>query len=180
MPSGIYKRTDNMKTGQNMFGKKHSKETKKKMSLARIGKKHSEETKKKISKNHKGRSWGHKYQKGHKQLNSGKTHFKKDQMSGNKHWNWKGGITKLNHLIRELDKYKQWRSDVFKRDNWICQTCGNRGGTLEAHHSKKKFITIIREYNIKTIKEAINCKELWDIDNGVTLCYECHRLTKKR
>jgi hypothetical protein len=37
-----------------MFGKKHSEETRKKISYKRIGKYHSEETKKKMSENRKG------------------------------------------------------------------------------------------------------------------------------
>ena len=171
------------------LGRKCTEETKRKISEGRQGEKHwnygkhlSEKTKWKISKVQKGRK--HKpqegYQKGHKQFNSGRTHFKKGQVSGKNHPNWKGGITKLNHLIRELDEYKQWRSDVFQRDNWTCRTCKQKVRDIEAHHSKKKFITIIRENNITTIKEAINCRELWDIDNGITLCCECHRLTKKK
>jgi hypothetical protein len=60
MTSGVYKRTEKIKKkmsiiakekgfGKWMNGKKHSEETKKKMSEKRKGKKHSEETKKKIS-----------------------------------------------------------------------------------------------------------------------------------
>lgn len=31
------------------------------------------------------------------------------------------------------------------------------------------------ENNITTVEEAINCDELWNINNGQTLCYSCHR-----
>jgi hypothetical protein len=128
------------------------------------------------------------------QCNTGKTHFKKGnkltlgkspwnkgkkrpEMYGNK-LNWRGGTTLLSNNIRSSEKYKLWRSRVFERDNWTCQTCGKRGSVvLEAHH-KKQFIKIIREHNIKTFFEAMNCDELWDINNGVTLCYDCHQLTK--
>ena len=97
--------------------------------------------------------------------------------SGNKHWNWKGGITKINRLIRNSFKYRQWRSDVFTRDNFTCQECGKRGGRLEAHHIKE-FSKIIQEYNIKTIEDSENCEELWNINNGQTLCSNCHNKTK--
>ena len=101
---------------------------------------------------------------------------------GKKHWSWKGGITSLAVLIKGLPKYKQWRSDVFQRDNWTCQTCRAKNGNgeeiyLEAHH-KKGLAKIIKESNITSIIEAQLCKELWDLDNGITLCVDCHRLTK--
>ena len=90
---------------------------------------------------------------------------------------WKGGVTSLKMKIRHLPEYKQWRSDVFQRDNWTCQTCGKRGCYLEAHHSGKSFIQIIEENQIMDIWEAQLCNELWDIDKGVTLCKICHKLT---
>ena len=91
---------------------------------------------------------------------------------------WKGGITPIITLLRTSDKYKQWRSSVFQRDNWICQTCGVRGVYMEAHHIKE-FAKIFYENNIKTFQDGMNCNELWDTNNGVTLCKDCHNLTKK-
>jgi hypothetical protein len=96
---------------------------------------------------------------------------------GNVPWNKGKGNKSLAQRIRSSLKYKQWRSDVFQRDGWTCQTCGALGCKLEAHH-KKKLSQILKDNNIKTIEEAMNCKELWDINNGVTLCKPCHDLTK--
>jgi len=93
--------------------------------------------------------------------------------------NWKGGISKIKELIRNMPEYFKWRSDVFQRDNWTCQTCHKKGVYLEAHH-KIELNKIVKEYEIKTILDARRCILLWDLDNGVTLCYECHNLTKKR
>ena len=61
---------------------------------------------------------------------------------------------------RNMKGLSEWRNEVYKRDNYTCQCCGdNRGGNLNAHH--------INGYN-------------WDkdnrtnINNGITLCKECH------
>ena len=73
---------------------------------------------------------------------------------------------------------RQWRSDIFQRDDYICQECDKRGGNLECHH-KKEFSIILKENNIKTLDEAIHCEELWNLNNGITLCEKCHNKTKK-
>ncbi len=93
------------------------------------------------------------------------------------HWNWKGGRTLLRSRIHNSFKYRQWRSDIFVRDNYTCQDCGKRGGYLEAHHLKE-FNKIMEENNIQTYEEAMQCEELWNINNGKTLCKDCHNLTK--
>ena len=102
---------------------------------------------------------------------------KRPDILGEKHFNWKGGISKLTNIIRNCFKYRRWRSDIFTRDNFTCQECFNRGGNLEAHHIKA-FALIIIENNIKTLEEALNCEELWNINNGKTLCEKCHKKIK--
>lgn len=74
--------------------------------------------------------------------------------------------------IRETYKYRQWRIGVFQRDGYKCVLCGFRG-YVEADHYPKRFIAIIRENNIKTLEQALNCKELWTC-KGRTLCRKCH------
>ena len=96
-------------------------------------------------------------------------------LSGSNSPYWKGGISKIDKLCREMREYKQWRSDCFIRDKWTCQTCQSKG-YVTVHHIKG-FSKILRENNIKDILDARNCEELWDIKNGVTLCEECHSLT---
>lgn len=97
--------------------------------------------------------------------------------------NWKGGITAFRAQIRNSFEYRQWRSDVFTRDDFACQQCGARSGNgeqvyLEAHHIKE-FSKILEKYNIRTLEQALNCAELWNINNGITLCEKCHYKTKK-
>ena len=120
-----------------------------------------------------------KFQKGHennlgKHWKCQKKHRQRIGKEGN---NWKGGKTKLQLRIRELKKYDIWRIKVFERDNWTCQYCRQRGCKMNAHHIEK-FSKILDKYNIQMIEQAIECSELWNINNGVTLCEECHNLTK--
>lgn len=98
---------------------------------------------------------------------------------GNKNPKWNGGITTLRNKIYKSYEWKIWRSKIFERDNWICQTCGKKSeGDIEPHHTPKGFAQILNENNIKTLEEAVFCKELWNIGNGITLCKKCHKLTK--
>lgn len=53
--------------------------------------------------------------------------------------------------------------------------CNIRGGKLEADHCPKSFSEIFRENKIQSLEDALNCEELWDINNGRTLCKNCHR-----
>lgn len=79
---------------------------------------------------------------------------------GSKHYNWKGGITPEHRRIRASLEYAAWRTSVFVRDNYKCQACGVRGGSLEAHH----------------IKSFAKFPELrLEISNGQTLCVPCHK-----
>lgn len=95
--------------------------------------------------------------------------------SGKDHPNWKGGITKLKTQIWHSDKYNEWRTQIFIRDNRKCQECGSMKN-VEAHHIKQISI-IIKENNITTLEKALQCLELWDISNGITLCHKHHIMT---
>lgn len=82
---------------------------------------------------------------------------------GDKALNWQGGKTSESDKIRTSKKYKEWRLAVFKRDNYTCLHCGdNTGGNLEADHIKPR--SIFPELTL-------------DINNGRTLCKDCHKKT---
>ncbi len=104
--------------------------------------------------------------------------------------NWKGGVTSLAGLIRNSPEGKIWKKQVFQRDNYTCQECGQRGGNLAAHHIKefsKIFHSFLQKYpQFNPIKDKYILLELakthllfWDLTNGVTLCEKCHDLTFK-
>lgn len=86
------------------------------------------------------------------------------------------GKTDLKSRIRGTQLYKEWRLAVILRDNKRCRDCGIRTAYLEAHHIVG-FTEILVKYNIQTVKDAIKHDILWDIDNGVTLCLDCHQRT---
>jgi len=92
----------------------------------------------------------------------GKPNYKNRLITGSRHWNWQGGKTIESIRLRHNAEYKEWRKSVFKRDNYTCQECGERGGYLNADH----------------IKPWCLFPELrFDIDNGKTLCVYCHKKT---
>lgn len=172
-----------------MYGKKHSKESRAKMILSASKRKRSpmpEETKAKISKANKGKPKSAEHRRKIGVANSKRivkestkqkiSKFNIGRLAGSKNPSWKGGISIISERIRQSFKYRQWRSDVFTRDKYTCQRCNIVGGKLEAHHIKR-FSKVIKDNNIKTMEQAIECEELWNINNGETLCYECHKLT---
>lgn len=61
--------------------------------------------------------------------------------------------------IRNSSEYKEWRNNVFSRDDYTCQKCGKKGGNLNAHH-------------IYNYSQFPNLR--FDINNGITLCEDCH------
>lgn len=77
--------------------------------------------------------------------------------------------------IRHCSEYKQWRSDIFFRDNFTCVICLARGYKIEADHYPNTFASIFHNNNIKTLQDALNCKEFWNINNGRCLCKSCHK-----
>lgn len=154
-----------------MLGKKHSEETKNKIKLKRalqknvysiknsqhlavkrnIGRKNTPQQIKNIS-------FGHLGIKPSKKA----IEMARQRFLGENNPNWKGGITPINLSIRQSYEMKLWRKSVFERDNYTCIWCRQRGGKLEADHIKP--FSLFPELRFA-------------IDNGRTLCKECHKKT---
>lgn len=73
--------------------------------------------------------------------------------------NWQGGKGTEHQRIRQTKDYMEWRKSVYTRDDYTCQECGKRGGKLHAHH--KEHFAQVPEKRL-------------DINNGTSLCKECH------
>lgn len=84
--------------------------------------------------------------------------WQSENLKGNANPHWKGGNTNRVNRKRNSKKYKQWRKNIFERDGYVCQECGSNSD-LHAHH-----IVPVSEDESK----------MFDLDNGVTLCGECH------
>jgi hypothetical protein len=85
----------------------------------------------------------------------------------------------LKLKIRNKTEYLKWRISVLERDNFRCRICSasikdNKNLRLEVHHAKS-FNDICNENNITTIEQALSCKEIWRLDNGISLCFSCHK-----
>jgi 5-methylcytosine-specific restriction endonuclease McrA len=93
---------------------------------------------------------------------------------------WAGRISIVNSL-RHSSKCREWTKAIFERDNHTCQECGQWGGELQAHHIIP-FSFIVAEIKdmfgeADLYQQCLESKELWDIDNGKTLCKKCHKKT---
>lgn len=110
--------------------------------------------------------------KGHPSLNKGKKqpqtveHYMKRVAAmprGERHHNWKGGVTSEHEKIRKSPEYKQWRMAVLSRDYFTCKECGYKGRDIEADHIKPFYL---------------HPELRLEVDNGRTLCKPCHRKTE--
>ena len=72
---------------------------------------------------------------------------------------WQGGRTDKIRLIRNSADYDNWRKSVYRRDDFTCQMCFQKGGKLSAHH-----ILVFSKFP----------QFAFDVWNGITLCWSCH------
>ena len=80
-------------------------------------------------------------------------------MTGENATAWKGGKSLVRNRAKVGGELAKWRKQVYQRDNYTCQECGNTGGDIHAHH-------------IKSVSEFPEF--MLDVNNGQTLCVSCH------
>jgi hypothetical protein len=164
MPTGIYPKEfrrkflteeHKRKIGKANTGKKMSPEHHAKLLAISTGRKASPEEVEKRASQLRGRKYSLEHRK---KISQG---HKKKVEAGTHHL-WKGGVSDINHHIRESGAYKEWRMAVYKRDDFRCLDCGEKGKYLNADH---------------IYPFALYPRLRFDINNGRTLCEECHYRT---
>ncbi len=82
------------------------------------------------------------------------------KMRGKKSPFWKKDKTDDERINgRKYYEYHEWRRQVYRRDDYVCQKCGENSKTLNAHH--------IENYSDKKEKRL-------SVENGTTFCKKCH------
>lgn len=87
--------------------------------------------------------------------------------SGENAPNWRGGISSANERLRKSGAYKEWREKVFIRDDYTCKICkvrGEGGNRIIIHADHILPFASFPEHRL-------------DVDNGRTLCIDCHKKT---
>lgn len=128
-----------------------------------------------------------------RRCNTGRTHIQKGQRispetefkPGQKSWlkgkknphftgpnnpKWKGGITPEHLKVRWSVEMKNFRDEIFKRDNYTCKFCGR--------HRKVGDRVVLNAHHIKSF--AVHKELRFDKDNVITLCRECHWKTHSK
>lgn len=82
------------------------------------------------------------------------------KISGSKSHLYNARLTEEHRsLWRSSLRLREWRSAIFKRDNFTCDICLSRGETMNAHHLDSWAHYPDRRF---------------DLTNGVSLCRACH------
>ena len=83
---------------------------------------------------------------------------------GNKNHNYNPNLTDKERLSHRYqlggNNVRKWSKQTMERDNYTCQICNQLRGNLNAHH--------LNGWNAFP-------EQRFDLDNGVTLCNDCHK-----
>lgn len=88
-----------------------------------------------------------------------------------------GGTEYIAKKISWLSKYKIWKKEIKTRDKFKCVKCGDNKN-LNVDHYPISLTALIKKYHIEKPQVAVRFKKFWDVDNGRTLCINCHKKTE--
>ena len=159
--------------GNSFFGKRHKQSVKDTVSKANTNRPQSIATRKQRSESNKLVIHTLEWRENQSKALKGREITWADKLSAAKQGisieEWEGFVTPLHQQIRGSSKYLNWRTAVFERDDYCDVYSGVKGnGNLNAHHIIP-FSELLKQYNIQTLEDALNCESLWDINNGVTM-----------
>lgn len=88
--------------------------------------------------------------------------WQRSAFKGDNNPHYKHGCSTWRELLHGSADYRHWRKTILLRDNFTCVNCDKRGGDLEVDHIKP--LAVFPELAL-------------DLQNGRTLCLDCHELT---
>ncbi len=84
---------------------------------------------------------------------------------GEKNHMWKGGVSLNRKRAKEPFMVGEWRQQVIERDNSTCTICGKFCMYPQTHHIL--FATFFPKLE-------------YDVNNGKTVCYDCHMIIHRK
>lgn len=98
----------------------------------------------------------------------------KIQGSRKKYYDGIGRTSNLRDLIEGTKKYKEWHKAVLLKDGFKCRNCGFNKKLEVDHIVSLDHIVRCCNFDYKSIMKD---EQLFDINNGQTLCHYCHTKT---
>jgi len=83
----------------------------------------------------------------------------KKMFTGENNPNWKGGVTSKHHTFRTSIEYLIYQKAIWERDNYTCAKCGS-WKKPQVHH----ILPLWYNWEVRL-----------DMNNGITLCKDCHQ-----
>lgn len=147
------------KTYEDLYGKEKALQLKSKLSSSHINN-FTEELRQRLSKSHKGKKLSMQ-----SRINASLARAPRKS--------FEGFLSPIRQLIETSEKYKLFKQQILKRDNYTCLHCGQHGGSLEVHHIQR-VADIIKLENIHKIEDIKSDSFLWEEENCRTYCIKCH------
>ena len=103
--------------------------------------------------------------------------YKKDLRDGK--YKYEELKNKAKTFLSNSKEMKEWKNKVLKRDNFKCVSCDSEIDLNIDHIKKFSFLIDEQKEIIENgeFEKLLKINSFWDINNGRTLCIDCHRMT---